>query len=663
MFQRLLIANRGEIACRIIRTAHRLGIECIAVYSQADVEALHVSMADQALCIGAAAANESYLNIDAIIEVAKQSGAEAIHPGYGFLSENPQLLQACKAAGLIFIGPAKTAMQAMASKREARMLMLQQSVPLIPGYEGEDTLPALQSAADTIGYPVLLKAVSGGGGRGMRRVDQPSALAAELESARSEALSAFGDGRMVLEKYLDQPRHIEVQILADQQGHCLHLHERDCSIQRRHQKVVEEAPAPGLDPATRAAITTAAVTAASSVQYCGAGTVEFLLDRQGKFYFLEMNTRLQVEHPVTEMITRIDLVEWQLRVAAGEALPWRQDQIPCLGHAVEARLYAEDPQRNFTPSSGHFDVLVFPEPDQHTRIDSGYRQGDTLGLFYDGMIAKLITHDQTRDQAWQRLRHCLQQTRVSGPANNRALLYALSQHASLRQGPVSTFFLEQQLETLAAARQPSTMDWVMAAVALLQDQQQTRAGYAVQGPWQAGDGWRLNLPHQQALEFIGPVKATVLAQKNLDGFVLTVAGEPIDVRWSGNESRLTVHTEYGTECFSWYLRNDDLKVWHRGLKTDFILDPGPAAEIASEAAGNGIRAPMTGRVMRVEVAADDVVEAGQVLIVLEAMKMEHSIRAQQAGQVDRVLVTPDDLVEDGDELVRLQIPDAQGEST
>ncbi len=654
MFQRLLIANRGEIACRIIRSAQRIGIECIAVYSKADVDALHVAMADQAICIGPAVASESYLNCTAVIEAALQAKAEAIHPGYGFLSENPALLEACKAVDLIFIGPGLLAMQAMASKREARRLMQQQSVPVIPGYAGDDTLEALQTAAVTIGYPVLLKAVSGGGGRGMRRVNQASELAAELESARSEALSAFGDGRMLLEKCLDQPRHIEVQILADLQGHCLHLHERDCSLQRRHQKVIEEAPAPGLDSATRTAITEAAVTAASSVQYSGAGTVEFLLDQHGDFYFLEMNTRLQVEHPVTELITGIDLVEWQLRIAAGQRLPWTQEQIPCRGHAVEARLYAENPRRGFTPSSGCLEILDFPEANSHTRIDSGYRQGDTLSLYYDGMIAKLITHASSRELAWQRLQRCLQQTRVSGPANNRSLLLALSTLPRLQQGPVSTFFLEQQLDSLTSQPQTTTWDWVMAAVALLQYRQQSREKTAVPGPWQTGDGWRLNLVHQQTLPFVGPVPCTILAEKVGEHFLLTVDKAQIRVHWQATGQALIVHTQRGTEHGFFSLKKDTLSLWRRGHRTDFTLDPGPTAAITSETLGNGILAPMTGRVIRIAVAAGDTVEPGQLLMVLEAMKMEHSIRAQLPGQIDCVLVAPGDQVEDGEELVRLQ---------
>ncbi len=653
MFKRLLIANRGEIACRIIRSAHNLGIECIAVYSQVDVKARHVALADQALCIGAAAANESYLNIAAIIKAAQQSAAEAIHPGYGFLSENPQFLQACKIAGLLFIGPPLQAMQAMASKREARILMQQQAVPVIPGYEGDDSLQALQTAAEMIGYPILLKAVSGGGGRGMRRVNQVSALAAELESARGEALSAFGDDRMVLEKYLEQPRHIEVQILADQYGHCLHLHERDCSLQRRHQKVIEEAPAPGLKPETRAAITNAAVTAARSVQYSGAGTVEFLLDSCGNFYFLEMNTRLQVEHPVTEFITGIDLVEWQLRIAAGEALPWTQEQIPCQGHAVEARLYAEDPGRGFMPSSGYFEVLDFPKEGEHTRIDSGYRQGDTLSLYYDGLIAKLVTHASCREQAWQRLNYCLQQTRISGPTSNRALLFALSALPRLLQGPVSTFFLECQLSALTAQAEPTTLDWTMAAVALLQLRQQIRTNTAAQDPWQSGDGWRLNLPHQQALEFIGPMPCTVLAEKIGNDFALTVANKRLRVSWQSTGQALTVHTEYGTQHGFFTRKNDILSLWRQGLKTDFVVKPEASAAMVSEAQDRGIRAPMTGRVMRVAITAGDTVEPGQILIILEAMKMEHSIRAPWAGRIDAILVAPGDLVEDGEELVRL----------
>jgi 3-methylcrotonyl-CoA carboxylase alpha subunit len=494
MFSKILIANRGEIACRVIRTARRLGLTTVAVYSEADAGALHVELADEAWPIGPAPARESYLNAGAILGAARASGAEAVHPGYGFLSENADFAEACEEAGLVFIGPPAAAIRAMGSKAAAKALMAEQGLPLVPGYHGEaqDT-GRLAREAERIGFPVLLKASAGGGGRGMRVVESAAELPRALEAARREAKGAFGDDRILIEKYLARPRHIEVQVFADRFGNTVHLFDRDCSIQRRYQKVIEEAPAPGLDPGLRAGMAEAAIAAARAVNYVGAGTVEFMF-ADNAFYFMEMNTRLQVEHPVTEAVTGEDLVEWQLRVAAGERLPKPQEELALTGHAIEARLYAEDPERQFLPQTGRLDALRLPPPEL-ARVDTGVREGDAISPYYDPMIAKLIVHGEDRAAALARLGQALAQTAVLGLTTNLAFLARLAKHPDFTAAALDTGFIERHRDALCPGRQSPPADIVAAAALsrlLLRAESARRAALASAdpySPWHSRQGW------------------------------------------------------------------------------------------------------------------------------------------------------------------------------
>src|SRR4051794_30565308 len=499
MFSKILIANRGEIACRVIRTARRLGIRTVAVYSDADARALHVEMADEAGNIGPAPARESYLRAEAILDAAKRTGAEAIHPGYGFLSENAGFAEACAAAGVVFIRPPASAIRAMGGKSEAKALMEKAGVPLVPGYHGEDQSPELLlSQAKRIGFPMLIKASAGGGGKGMRVVADAAEFDDQLSGAKREAINAFGDDRVLIERYVTRPRHVEIQVFADTQGNCVYLFERDCSIQRRHQKVVEEAPAPNLDSHTRRRMGEAAVAAAKAIGYVGAGTVEFLLDEDGSFFFMEMNTRLQVEHPVTEYITGQDLVEWQLRVAAGGPLPLNQDQLSIHGHAIEVRLYAEDPQKGFLPQTGRLEHLVFPPEGAFVRVDTGVRSGDAISIHYDPMIAKLIVWADDRPAAVRRLRTALSQTQVVGLGANTEFLLAIASHPAFLAAALDTGFIQRHETDLLPEPAPARDDVLaFAALGVLLDRQaKAQARAAASGdpysPWAGNDGWRLN---------------------------------------------------------------------------------------------------------------------------------------------------------------------------
>src|SRR5580698_393973 len=471
-FRTLLIANRGEIACRVIRTARAMGLRTVAVYSEADRDAMHVAMADEAVLLGPARARDSYLNIERVIEAAHRSGAEAVHPGYGFLSENAEFAQACLDAGLVFVGPTAAMMTAMGSKSGSKMLMEQAGVPLVPGYHGEaQDETTLAQAADKVGFPVLVKASAGGGGRGMRIVRSASELAAAIVSAKREAKAAFGDDRMLIEKFVDNPRHIEVQIVGDSHGNLLSLFERECTLQRRHQKVIEEAPSPTLNATQREAVCAAARKAAAAVSYVGAGTIEFVSNGKDVF-FIEMNTRLQVEHPVTELITGIDLVEWQLRVAFGEKLPLAQDEIRLNGHAIEARVYAENPSRNFLPSAGRIRTWRTPEPSNGLRIDAGYREGDTVSPYYDAMLAKVIAWSPNRDAAIERLNRGLEETDVRGIVTNIPFLSALVMHPDVRANKIDTGFIERELKTLTpSAPSPGDLELCAAVVAIVREEE------------------------------------------------------------------------------------------------------------------------------------------------------------------------------------------------
>jgi 3-methylcrotonyl-CoA carboxylase alpha subunit len=652
MFSKILIANRGEIACRIIRTARRLGIATVAVYSDADANALHVELADEAHRIGPAAPRDSYLRADAILEAARVSGAQAIHPGYGFLSENADFAEACTAAGVFFIGPPASAIRAMGGKSEAKALMAEAGVPLVPGYHGEDQADAtLIAAASAIGYPVLIKASAGGGGKGMRIVAAAEDLPTAIAGARREAASSFGSDRLLIERYLQRPRHIEIQVFADSHGNIVHLFERDCSLQRRHQKIIEEAPAPGMTTEMRRAMGEAAIAAARAVGYVGAGTVEFIVEG-GEFHFMEMNTRLQVEHPVTEAITGQDLVEWQFRVAAGQLLPLNQSELAISGHAFEVRLYAEDPSRDFLPSTGLLYHLRLPT---HARVDAGIRQGDRITPDYDPMIAKLIVHAEDRATALARLRTALAETEAAGVYTNLALLAAIAASPDFAGEEIDTGFIPRHAETLLAA--PALPDAAIAAAALCV--LQTRASAAtVQGdpasPWGASDSWRLNLPGQQTLtlrhgETVFALTASPAPQ---GGYQLTWAGITryaalatradgrSALRLDGTTTSLTMLPTAGSVVV--------IAAGHNHVMD--IIDPllPPRAETVG---GGRVMAPIPGRVASVLAGPGDRVTRGQVLVVIEAMKMELSLAAPMDGTVAAVNCAVGDMVEEGIDLV------------
>ncbi|MBP6679202.1 MAG: acetyl/propionyl/methylcrotonyl-CoA carboxylase subunit alpha [Paracoccus sp.] len=640
MFQKILIANRGEIACRIIDTARRLGVRTVAVYSDADRGARHVAMADEAIHIGPPAPRDSYLRGDAIIQAARDTCAQAIHPGYGFLSENPDFVDAVTNAGLVFIGPSASAIRKMGLKDAAKVLMEQAGVPVVPGYHGADQDPdRLAGHADQIGYPVLIKAVAGGGGKGMRLVEAPADFAAALQSAQGEAATAFGNPAVLIEKYIQQPRHIEVQVFGDG-SRAVHLFERDCSLQRRHQKVIEEAPAPGMTPEMRAAMGAAATRAAEAIGYAGAGTIEFIVDganglRPDGFWFMEMNTRLQVEHPVTELITGIDLVEWQLRVASGEPLPVTQDQLAIHGHAFEARLYAEDVPAGFLPATGRLAHLEFPA---HARIETGVRPGDTISPWYDPMIAKIVTHGATRAIALRALESALVDTEVAGSVTNVDFLIALTRHAGFGQGEVDTGLIGRDLAALVAASEPDPRSKALAVLGLAGlDDPMIRGGITLWQPLRRTIAWDGG---EAVLEVLGPGTARV----TLDSATHQIGYE--GGRWwvDGNprRSRIVNHTA-GTSVF--------------GGRSLTLTPLDPLARGAAETGGGLTLSPMPGLVKAVFVAPGQDVAAGDRLAILEAMKMEHTLTAARDGRVAEVLAQAGDQVEAGAPLIRLEDDD------
>ena len=640
MFSKILVANRGEIACRVIRTAHRMGIGTVAVFSEADRDAVHVAMADEAYAIGPAPARDSYLDGKRIIAAALASGADAIHPGYGFLAENADFAEACSAAGLVFIGPPPEAIRAMGGKSAAKTLMAAAGVPLVPGYHGDDQSPdRLTAEAEKIGYPVLIKASAGGGGKGMRIVSQPEDFAAELAGAKRESLAAFGDQRMLIEKYLVRPRHVEVQVFADNHGNCHSLFERDCSIQRRHQKVIEEAPAPGLSDSLRKRMSDAAVACARAIDYSGAGTVEFLLDESGEFFFMEMNTRLQVEHPVTEFITGLDLVEWQLRVAAGERLPSGWADLEIHGHAIEARLYAEDPEHDFLPSIGRISHLVLPGPNAHVRIDSGVSAGDAITVHYDPMIAKLIVWDIDRASAVRRLSAALRGTAIAGVTSNAGFLAKLSQLEDFKDANLDTGFITRNEAALTLEPTADDTTVAMAALGLLLARRATagRRSMAVTdpySPWGMTNAFRLNGPARETLRFSLAKTPMELDVAHLArGFEIGVDGETILVEGMlGQDGRLS--TMIGGRKHTGYFLPD-------GQAFDLLIEgnryrvspPDLAGSEGPEASVGGLTSPMPGVIRAVLAGAGDQVVAGQALVIMEAMKMEHTIRAPMAGLV------------------------------
>jgi len=621
MFHKLLIANRGEIACRVIRTARRMGIGTIAVYSDADANGLLAQQADESVRIGPAPARESYLNVAAILDAAKRTGAEAVHPGYGFLSENADFAEACATAGLVFVGPSPVAIRAMGSKAAAKSLMEKAGVPVVPGYHGDDQgSDVLTKAAERIGYPVLIKAWAGGGGKGMRVVEKAGDLAAALAGARREAKSSFGDDRVLIEKYLERPRHIEVQVFGDRAGNVVHLFERDCSVQRRHQKVIEEAAAPNLDPAMRRALHDAAVAAARAVNYVNAGTIEFIASGRD-FYFMEMNTRLQVEHPVTEMITGLDLVEWQLRVAAGEALPLRQDQIAVRGHAVEARVYAEDPERNFLPQTGELALLRAPAAASDLRIETGVRQGDSITPFYDPMIAKLVAWGEDRAAAIARLARGLSAYRIAGVTTNRDFLLKLAHEPDFITGAVDTGFIARHREALRPSVAPAAA-FAAASRALIADQT-LRPSVDRFSPWSARDGWRLDGAAPRQIRWREGEREVV--------WVPAIAGTTNNFDTLRRGNHFTVIGDDG----SWRLDY-----------VDPLAEPDDAA-----VAGGRLTAPMPGKVVQVLAQPGEAVKRGQPILILEAMKMEHTIAAPADGTVDAINYKAGELVEEGAALI------------
>ncbi|GAB4266432.1 MAG: acetyl/propionyl/methylcrotonyl-CoA carboxylase subunit alpha [Pararhodobacter sp.] len=639
MFHTILIANRGEIACRVIRTARAMGVRTVAVYSEADAHARHVELADDAVPIGGPRPVDSYLRGDAIIAAAKATGAQAIHPGYGFLSENPGFVDAIEAAGLVFIGPSARAIRAMGLKDAAKALMQDAGVPVVPGYHGENQDPEhLAGAADAIGYPVLIKAVAGGGGKGMRLVERPGDFADALSSAQGEAATAFGNAAVLIEKYIQQPRHIEVQVFGDGKK-AVHLFERDCSLQRRHQKVIEEAPAPGMTAEMRAAMGQAAVRAAEAIGYKGAGTVEFIVDgsrglRPDGFWFMEMNTRLQVEHPVTEAITGVDLVEWQLRVAAGEALPRRQEDLTITGHAFEARLYAEDVPAGFLPATGTLDHLAFPEG---ARIDSGVRTGDTISPWYDPMIAKIITHGPTRAVALARLGAALEKTQVAGLVTNLEFLGALCRHRGFAEGQVDTGLIGRDIDALTAEPELPTERVALAALAAMGAEQGGAAGFALWEP----------LTQSLVLER-GETRHACTLQRIGTGWRVCVDGTTFDAEhragswWIGGRPVRERAMVIG----------DRVSVF--GTPTVHFTRPDPLDVKVSGGAGGGVvLAPMPGLVKAVFVERGAVVQLGDRLASLEAMKMEHTLTAGRDGTVAEVLVTAGQQVEAGAALITL----------
>ena len=665
MFDKILIANRGEIACRVIRTARNMGIRTVAVYSDADRDALHVAMADEAVHIGAAPSRDSYLNVDNVINAARKTGAQAIHPGYGFLSENPAFCRACRDHQITFIGPPIGAIEAMGSKSAAKTIMEAAGVPLVPGYHGEDQSAAiLRQASDDMGYPVLLKAAAGGGGKGMRQVWSGAEFDAALAAAKRESLNAFGDDTMLVEKYLTRPRHVEIQVFCDGNGNAVYLFERDCSVQRRHQKVIEEAPAPGMTPQLREAMGQAAIKAAVAIAYEGAGTVEFLLDHDGAFYFMEMNTRLQVEHPVTEMITGQDLVEWQIRVASGEDLPLAQSELSIRGHAFEARIYAEDADNDFLPVTGTLAFLQPPQTGAHVRVDTGVRQGDEVSVFYDPMIAKLIVWDEDRDKALNRLTRALSEYRISGTTTNIDFLYNLANCPPFRRAELDTGFIEKHhAELFRDTARDIESDLPLAALYLLLRQQRTGPlpsgssnGKDPTSPWNLNNAWRSVEDNIHTLDIVLHDTAyTVELEQQHSGattrYIIRHHDSVVAAQGVLEGSRLRAEFD-GYQFSATVAEHDGLcSLYTAGGAVTFkraMPDLGGADQVDST---GGLLAPMNGTMVALLVDVGATVKKGDALLVMEAMKMEHTIRAPADGEVVSFYYAAGELVDGGAELL------------
>ena len=664
MFNKILIANRGEIACRVIKTARRMGIRTVAVYSEADANARHVRLADEAVLLGPAAARESYLVADKILAAAKRTGAQAVHPGYGFLSENADFSEACSASGITFIGPPASAIRAMGSKSEAKKLMGKASVPLTPGYHGDDQTPTLlHQEADQIGYPVLIKAAAGGGGKGMRLVEKSEDFPDALASCKREAISSFGNDHVLIEKYITKPRHIEIQVFADTQGNCVYLFERDCSVQRRHQKVLEEAPAPGMTLERRRQMGEAAVAAAKAVGYVGAGTVEFIANQDGSFYFMEMNTRLQVEHPVTEMITGQDLVEWQLRVAAGQPLPLAQEQLQIRGHALEARIYAEDANKGFLPSTGQLIRLAPPSESINVRVDSGVEEGDEISPFYDPMIAKLIVWDEHRDAALARMRKALADYQVVGVTTNIDFLSRLVACPAFAGADLDTGLIERQKDFLFPASQATPRDALLVATVseLLWEQHVAKFKAKTSGdpwsPWHARDGWRMNLSAVRTISFRDGdslLEAQVRYQR--DQWQISINGETTLARGKKLEGdAFAVELDDRRLIASVVAVESKRSIFINGSTYSLLRDDPLHIVEAGGAQGGGLTAPMPGKVVALLAQPGQKVDKGAPLLILEAMKMEHTITAPATGIVKAFCYAAGEQVSDGAALVEFEV--------
>ena len=674
MFNKILIANRGEIACRIIRTARKMGVRTVAVYSDADKDAMHVTMADEAVHIGNSPSRESYLLADRVIEAALKTGAEAIHPGYGFLSENADFCRACDKANIVFIGPPIPAIEAMGSKSAAKEIMEKAKVPLVPGYHGADQDPAIiKKSADEMGYPVLLKAVAGGGGKGMRQVWKEEEFDEALAAAKREAMNGFGNDDMLVEKYLTQPRHVEIQVFCDSHGNAVYLFERDCSVQRRHQKVIEEAPAPGMTPELRKEMGQSAIRSAQAINYEGAGTVEFLLDVDGSFYFMEMNTRLQVEHPVTEMISGQDLVEWQLRVAAGEPLPLSQDQLVLSGHAFEARVYAEDPANDFLPVTGNLSFLQAPEESQHVRVDTGVRQGDEVSVFYDPMIAKLIVWDENRDKALDRLTKALKNYHIGGMVTNLDFLYNLANCKPFREADLDTGFIDKHHDKIFHDSQEEIdQSLTLAALYLLLAQEKQAEINASTSsdptsPWHDTDAWRLNQAHTHHLtvrlldqEYPVAIEQSYSSNANnkTTRYSISANGKTVQAQGQLQGSKLRANVDGYQLTITVAEHNERYTLYSQDNAITFELVASDLGDTDDGAGTGGLTAPMNGTMVTLLTKEGTSVQKGDALLVMEAMKMEHTILAPSNGVVRAFYYQPGDLIEGGAELLDFT-PDAE----
>lgn len=666
MFKKLLIANRGEICCRVIKTARKMGIRTVAVYSDADANSLHVQMADEAVHIGGSAAKDSYLKADEIIKVCKDVGAEAVHPGYGFLSENARFAKLCAENDIVFVGPPTSAIEAMGSKSAAKTIMEKAGVPLVPGYHGDDqSEEIIKQAADDMGYPVLLKAAAGGGGKGMRQVWSEAEFDDALAAAKREATSSFGDDTMLVEKYLTQPRHVEIQVFCDTHDNGVYLFERDCSLQRRHQKVIEEAPAPGLSDEVRVAMGEAALKAAKAINYVGAGTVEFLYDIDGSFYFMEMNTRLQVEHPVTEMITGQDLVEWQLKVAAGEHLPLSQSELTVNGHAFEARVYAEDPDNDFLPVTGTLSYLQPPLENRHVRVDTGVLQGDDVSVFYDPMIAKLIVWDEDRNKALNRLTMALSEYRINGMTTNLPFLYNLVSTDAFRDVELDTGFIEKnKAQIFVQSDYDINQSLPLMVLAILLNKQssvakQTNQSNDLTSPWQFANAWRANEQHSQSVSvmFGGEVYSSTVTHEdamNAQQFSVVIDGEAITVSGALQYDTLTANVNGHRQKATLVVHGSDMSLYtaQKALHFSEHLPDLGLDDVADDV--NSFNAPMNGTVVKLMVDVGESVEADQPLMIMEAMKMEHTIKSSVKGKVTEFYFQPGELVDGGAELLSFE---------